>query len=59
MAIAGTTVGPVEEEVRDKLAAYRDREGFPNYNEALRSLLEQSAGNRETEASAATPGGDA
>lgn len=39
MAIGGTTVGPLEPETRDKLAEYRDREGFANYNEALRSLL--------------------
>ena len=40
MAIGGTTVGPLELEVRDELADYRDREGFSNYNEDLRSLLE-------------------
>lgn len=40
MAIGGTTVGPLEPEIRDELAAYRDREGYPNYNEALRALLE-------------------
>jgi len=40
MAVGGTTVGPIEPELRDELADYRDREGHPNYNEALRSLLE-------------------
>lgn len=40
MAVGGTTVGPLTEETRDQLADYRDREGFPNYEEALRSLLE-------------------
>lgn len=40
MAVGGTTVGPLEETVRDELAEFRDREGFPNYNEALRALLE-------------------
>ena len=39
MPVGGTTVGPLESEVRDQLADYRDREGHPNYNEALRSLL--------------------
>ena len=41
MAVGGTTVGPLEPEIRDALADYRDREDYPNYNEALRSLLEQ------------------
>lgn len=41
MAIGGTTVGPLEPTVRDRLAEYRDREGFPNYNEALQALLEK------------------
>lgn len=40
MAVGATTVGPLDPETRDLLADYRDREGFPNYNEALRSLLE-------------------
>lgn len=40
MAVGVTTVGPLEPEVRDQLADYRDREGYPNYNEALQSLLE-------------------
>jgi len=41
MAVGGvTTVGPVTEETRDALAEYRDREGYPNYEEALRSLLD-------------------
>lgn len=42
MAVGGTTVGPLEPEVRDELADYRDREGFPNYNEALRALLKET-----------------
>jgi len=41
MAVGATTVGPVETEVRDQLAEYRDRKGHSNYNEALRSLLEE------------------
>lgn len=40
MAVGGTTVGPIEPEVRDRLAEYRDREGYANYNETLRALLE-------------------
>ena len=39
MAVGGTTVGPLEPETRDRLARFRDREGHPNYNEALRALL--------------------
>lgn len=38
--VGGTTVGPVEPELRDRLAEYRDEHGHPNYNEALRSLLD-------------------
>ena len=41
MPIGGTTVGPLEPEVRDRLAEYRDREGFRNYNEAVENLLDQ------------------
>ena len=37
--IGGTTVGPLTEEVRDRLADYRDRENFSNYNEAVENLL--------------------
>jgi len=46
MAVGGTTVGPLEPEVRDLLADYRDREGHANYNEALRSLLEKKETHR-------------
>ncbi|WP_156224491.1 hypothetical protein [Haloferax gibbonsii] len=41
MAIGGTTVGPVEEKIRDRLKDLRDREGHPNYNETLRALLDE------------------
>lgn len=37
--IGGTTVGPLTKEVRDRLADYRDRENFSNYNEAVENLL--------------------
>jgi len=39
MPVGGTTVGPVTEDVRDRLREYRDREGFSNYNEAVDDLL--------------------
>lgn len=41
MTIGGTTVGPLTEDVRDRLAAYRDRENFSNYNEAVDDLLKK------------------
>jgi len=34
-----TTVGPVHEDTRDRLQAYRDERGHPNYDAALRELL--------------------
>lgn len=40
MAVNVATVGPLDPTVRDRLAEYRDREGFSNYNEALQALLE-------------------
>jgi hypothetical protein len=39
MPVGGTTVGPLTEEVRDRLREYRDREDFSNYNEAVDDLL--------------------
>jgi hypothetical protein len=42
MATTGTTVGPLEERVRDRLKEYRDREGHPNYNVALDCLLREA-----------------
>lgn len=42
MAIGGTTIGPLEAEVRDRVATFRDREGYPNYNTALQALLERA-----------------
>jgi len=41
MAVGGTTVGPLDEEIRDRLKNYRDREGHDNYNAALRALLQK------------------
>ena len=43
MAIGGTTVGPLEEETRDRLKNYRDEEGHGNYDQALNSLLDEVA----------------
>lgn len=34
-----TTVGPLEEDVRERLKEFRDESGFPNYNAALDALL--------------------
>lgn len=34
-----TSIGPVEPETRDRLKAYRDQGDHPNYNEALKALL--------------------
>lgn len=42
MPIGGTTIGPLEPEVRDRIANYRDREGYSSYNSALRGLLEKT-----------------
>lgn len=41
MPTTGTTVGPLTEEVRDALAAYRDRNGHANYDVALDALLSE------------------
>jgi len=41
MAIGGTTIGPVREDVRDRLKELRDRDGHPNYNATLEALLEE------------------
>lgn len=38
-----TSVGPIDEKVQDRLKDYRDREGHPNYNSALMSLLDAEA----------------
>ena len=43
MAIGGTTIGPVSEDVRDRLKDYRDRQGHPHYEAALRELLQDRA----------------
>lgn len=43
MTMGIASVGPVEAEVRDRVAEYRDEQGLPNYNEALKALLEEAA----------------
>jgi len=42
MPVAGTTVGPLEEETRDRLKRLRDEEGYSNYNETLLALLDDT-----------------
>ena len=37
-----TTVGPLKPDTRDRLAAYRDRNGHENYNQAIEALLDGS-----------------
>jgi hypothetical protein len=41
-AIGGTTVGPLKADTRDRLAAYRDREGHEHYQAAITALLDQA-----------------
>lgn len=40
MPVGGTTIGPLAPETRDRLAEYRDANGLPNYDAAVRDLLE-------------------
>jgi hypothetical protein len=44
MPIGGTTIGPIAPELRDRIAEYRDREGYANYNEALEALINSHEG---------------
>lgn len=46
MSLGTTSVGPVEDTVRDRLKAYRDEGDHPNYNEALKALLENGESER-------------
>jgi len=39
-----TTVGPVHEDTRDRLKQFRDRNDLPNYDSALRELLDATTG---------------
>lgn len=43
MSLGIASVGPVEADVRDRVAEYRDDNDHPNYNEALKALLEEAA----------------
>lgn len=40
MVVGGTTVGPLDPKIRDRLADYRDEHGFANYNETISALLD-------------------
>jgi len=40
MVVGGTTVGPLTSETRDRLAAFRDDQGLPNYDQAINTLLD-------------------
>jgi len=42
MTVGGTTIGPVTEQTRDRVADYRDSKGLPNYEAALQSLLNKN-----------------
>lgn len=42
MPVGGTTIGPLDPSVRDRLADFRDREEYPNYNEAVKALIERA-----------------
>lgn len=49
MPVAGTTIGPINTETRDKLRDYRDQEGYPNYNAAVRALLQKADEEADTQ----------
>jgi hypothetical protein len=42
--VGATTIGPVENSVRDAVADYRDANGHPNYNAAIEAMLEEVGG---------------
>lgn len=48
MPVAGTTVGPLTPEMRDRLADYRDEGGHPSYQAALEALLEEEGVKSDT-----------
>lgn len=39
MGLSVASVGPLEPETRDRLAAFRDENDLPNYNTAVKTLL--------------------
>jgi hypothetical protein len=42
MPTRGTTVGPITPETRDRIKDFRDQKDQPNYDAALRTLLEEA-----------------
>lgn len=40
MVVGGTTIGPLDPKTHDRLADYRDKHGFSNYNQAINALLD-------------------
>jgi hypothetical protein len=42
MALSRTCIGAVTPETRDAVASYRDENDLPNYDAALRALLEDA-----------------
>ena len=36
-----TTIGPVEPATRDAVAEYRDEHDYPNYDTAIKAMLEE------------------
>jgi len=41
MTVGVTTLGPIEPATRDAVADYRDEHDHPNYNAAVKALLEE------------------
>ena len=41
MSVGVTSLGPVEPAIRDAVAEYRDEHDHPNYNSALKAMLEE------------------
>jgi len=42
MSLSRTCIGAVSPETRDAVAEYRDKNELPNYDAAIRSLLEEA-----------------
>jgi hypothetical protein len=42
MPTEGTTVGPLTPETRNRIRDFRDKRDHPNYDAALRTLLEEA-----------------
>jgi len=41
MPAAGTTVGPLDEQTRNRFREWKEEQAHQNYNEALNALLEE------------------